>query len=341
MLMNDWMGRFYDVGGVASEVSSGDTDALQQGQVRVLHLLLEFALLCTPSVFVHPIFKLATNRWVMSWRLALIDSYVERWDPATMVVENAAQRVHEDTARFARGLHTCVVVLLDSVLTIAVFAPILVDLGARVKPVDLPDSWMLITCIIVASTGVIFSVVFGWSLIDLEINNQRVEADVRKMLVLREETPAIADAPPIDRTPVFMDVSNASKDFLEEFRKVVASMRFNYIKLYYRFAFFSVWLGSYEQTVVLLPYVLTGPLLYSTGDRITLGMVTKTSHSFSNLFDAMNVLSDRWLDVTDFISVMRRLNEFESRITQPSSVRSALIAAVEMIPPMHESEATS
>ena len=327
-LMNDWMGRFYDVGGSASEVSSGDIESLEQGQRHVTELLLEFGVLCIPSVLVHPAFKLVTNRWVLSWRLSLIDSYVDRWDPSSVVIENAAQRVHEDTQRFARGLQTCAVVLLDSVLTVVVFAPILVELGAEIKPIEMPNCWILLVCIGVAFVGIVFSVLLGWSLIELEVNNQRVEAEVRKELVLREENPATMEVPPIERTFAFIDIH--TKDFSKQFKRTVMDLKSNYVKLYYQFACFSVWLGSYEQTVILLPYMLTGPLLYSASNRITLGTVTRASHSFSNLFDALNILSDRWLEVTDFLSVMRRLREFEAQISEPAKARTSLIVGVEM-----------
>ena len=327
-LMNAWMGRFYDIGGAASEVSSGDVDSLHRGQTQVTALLLEFGLLCIPGILIHPAFKLVTNRWVLSWRLALIDSYITRWDPNSIVVENAAQRVHEDTSRFARGLQTCAVVLLDSVLTVAIFSPILLELGAGLKPSDLPDSWILLVCIGVSLLGIIVSATLGWSQIELEVNNQIVEAEVRKELVLREENPTTVDMPLVERTFAYIDIH--TDDFSNKFKKTVADLKYNYVKLYYRFAYFSVWLGSYEQTIVLLPYVLTGPLLYSTSNRITLGTVTRASHSFSNLFDALNILSDRWLDVTDFLSVVRRLRGFEDQIQDPSKAKPPLIVNTEM-----------
>ena len=206
-LMNDWMGRFYDLGGSAGEVASGDSDALQEGAQHVTMLLAEFAILCAPGVIIHPLFKLVANRWVLSWRLALIKEYLQRWKPDAVQIENGAQRISEDTARFARGLQTCAVVVLDSMLTVGVFAPILVDLGRDIQPLPLPSSWILLLCIGVAFVGLLVSVVLGWSLIALEVNNQRVEADLRKVLVLREETnPSEANVSYNERHTDFVDV---------------------------------------------------------------------------------------------------------------------------------------
>lgn len=331
-LINDWLGRFYDAGGAAAEVSSGETEALEQGRARMSALLFEFCLLCLPSVFLHPLFKLVSNRWVLSWRLSLVDAYLEAWDPASTEIENAAQRVHEDTGRFARGIQTCAVVVLDSVLSICVFAPIIVELGSEIQPSDLPDAWLFLLCTAVAAVGVLVSVALGWSLIALEVNNQRVEADLRRTLVLKEE--GRCEAPRVERTRALADIAPNEPNGV--FGAILSDLKRNYVKLYYKFARFSVWLGAYEQTVILLPYLITGPMLYADRNRISLGMVTRTSHSFSNLFDALNILSDRWVDVTDFLSVMRRLKEFESQVS--TSTTRTLIPAVEMRSEMPKTE---
>lgn len=327
--MNDWMGRFYDLGGSAGEVGSGDTEELQEGAQKVTKLLAEFAILCVPGVLIHPIFKLVTNRWVLSWRLSLIKEYLKKWNVETVKMENGAQRIHEDTARFARGLQTCAVVLLDSILTVGVFAPVLIQLGYDIQPRELPSYWILLLCIGVALVGLVVSVLLGWSLIALEVNNQRVEADLRKALVLREETNTVEGSVPyLERNNAFID--GPINDIKAQFKNIVKDLKSNYVTLYYRFAAFSVWLGTYEQSVIILPYLLTGPLLYSSTSRVTLGTVTKVSHSFSNVFDALNILSDRWVEVTDFLSVMRRLREFESQALSGSTTRSSLMVSVEM-----------
>ena len=91
-LMNKWMEKFYDAGGAATEVGSGEEDALREGAARIASLLWEFSVLCLPSVVVHPIFKLLTNRWVLSWRLVLVRKYIAMWKPEEQSIENGAQR---------------------------------------------------------------------------------------------------------------------------------------------------------------------------------------------------------------------------------------------------------
>ncbi len=338
--MNDWMGRFYDLGGSAQEVGSGETERLEQGERQVTNLLLEFGVLCLPSVLIHPIFRLLTNRWILSWRVDLVEAYLLRWVTVHGRIENGAQRIHEDTQRFARGLQTCMVTVLDSVLTLAVFSPVLVELGSELQPVKLPSSWLMLLCALVAAAGLIVSLALGWSLVALEVENQKVEADFRKQLVLYEdsnERQEVHQSASVDADKVVYDYGSESLyeprppvNLLHVFNSVIHSLVYNYRRLYNRFAVFSLWLGAYEQFVVLLPYMIAGPLLFSQYNRITLGKVTQVSHAFGNVFDALNILSDRWIEVTDWLSVMWRLREFEAMLRGRVSARSALIKTLEL-----------
>lgn len=83
------------------------------------------------------------------------------------------------------------------------------------------------------------------------------------------------------------------------FAQVLRALRFNYRRLYNSFAVFSLWLGCYEQTVSILPYALTAPLLFCTDPqrRISLGKVTQVSNAFANVFSSLNILSDNWVAV--------------------------------------------
>ena len=77
---------------------------------------------------------------------------------------------------------------------------------------------------------------------------------------------------------------------------------------------------------LVLPYLITGPLLYRTKGRVTLGKVSQVANAFGNVFAALNVLSDRWVDVTDWLSVLKRLKDWESCIAYSSNARSKLVS---------------
>ena len=256
--------------------------------------------------------------WVLSWRLCLNEHYLSLWDPSSVSIENASQRIQEDTFKFARGILTCFVVLMDSVLTLVVFSPILCEIGSEISDAyvgHLPDSWLLLLCLSVVVVGLVVSIVLGWELVDLEVNNQRVEASLRRQLVLTEEghtTAADVSAVEEDQSPKPLHTSKVYTDLYDDLFK-------NYKRLYKRFALFSLWLGSYEQMVVILPYFLVAPRLFdSDADHvISFGTVIKVSNAFSNVFSALNVISDRWVDVTDWLSVMKRLYQWERVLSRP------------------------
>ena len=44
--MNDWYGRFYDLGGSAAEFGSGDMQTREQGRQQICDLLVEFGIVC-------------------------------------------------------------------------------------------------------------------------------------------------------------------------------------------------------------------------------------------------------------------------------------------------------
>ena len=332
--LNDFYGRFYDYGGAASEVGSGEEEALARGRRHMTDLLLEFSALCLPNILLHPIYKLLSNRWVLSWRLSLMCSYIERWRHDGPLIENGAQRVHEDTSRFARGLHTCFGTLLDSGLTLVAFCPLLLELGAEVQPFSMPRCWLTALCAAVAALGVLGSVLLGWNLIELEVNNQKVEADLRKRLVLLEEKSASIErtlsGPSWEgylRDDEIVPEVLPKVDTLNQFQIVLSSLKCNYKRLYLAFCVFSLWLQSYEQAVVLMPYFIAAPLLYSTDatTRLTLGKVTQLANAFSQVFSSLNVITDNWLDVTDFLSVVRRLREWERHLDAKSAVSTAIL----------------
>ena len=223
-------------------------------------------------------------------------------------IEGAAQRVHEDTQRFAAGIQSCVAVVLQSIFTLVVFCPVLYDL----------DPQLMLIAVAAAVGGLSISALVGWPLVDLEIQNQVVEADLRKRLVLLE-----AD-------PVTITTTNASDESLySSFAQVFRMLTRNYRRLYLSFFALSTWLALYEQTAVILPYILVAPRLFAANseDQLTLGQLVKVSNSFCKVFDSLNVVSDSWLQINEFRSCLRRLREFEREMNSKSPGAPARLVA--------------
>lgn len=297
--LNDWYEHFYDtlqLSGVVSQFGSGDFgsgDAVEQwsqdGQRAVQNHLKQFATIVAPAIVIHPIASLIKNFWVLEWRLSLMKSYIASWNTSIAPIEGAAQRVHEDTQRFSVGVHGCISIVLEATLTLIVFCPVLYNL--------LPN--LMTLAVVIATGGLMVSVLLGYKLVDLEVKNQVVEAQLRKQLVVLEIDPASITE---KRSPI------------ASFQAILKEIRRNYRNLYLNFSLLSTWLSAYEQLAILVPYMVAGGMLFAANpaDRITLGKLVKLSNAFGKVFTSVNVISDNWLQVNEFRSVLVRLVEFEN-----------------------------
>ena len=66
------------------------------------------------------------------WRTATNEYYMEDWQQLRHI-EGAAQRVHEDTMRFASTLENMGVSFINAIMTLIAFLPVLVTLSAHVQ----------------------------------------------------------------------------------------------------------------------------------------------------------------------------------------------------------------
>lgn len=320
--LNKWYNEFYDEVQTAMpaaetlDAGSGPENLLHQRRKTVNELLVQFCLIVAPSILVNPVAKYCAQRWTYAWRVALLRSYLTAWNPVGSTVEGAAQRLHEDTQRFSDGLFSCFATLLDSVLTLVVFSPILTGLGRKVAPpVHGWDShWLFIIAVSGALGGILTSALVGRKLVGLEVANQQVEARLRTKLVLLAERPDEAPPPPVANS----------------FQMVLKDMWQNYHRLFTQFVLMNTWLGTFDQAWVIIPYMLCAPLLFADDPsrRISLGTLVATSNAFGKVFDSLAVLSDSWPAVNAFRSVMRRLSEFEAKVYEDrSAARLARVAA--------------
>lgn len=382
--LNNWYRVFYDAIGSgvqqsiydnhdahgSGEAGSGDLfgiHALAAERAHVSQLLVEFAWLVAPAVVVHPVSKWIASMWRFAWRVALVEAYLQRYDVTLPAIEGAAQRIHEDTQRFENGIYTCFTVVLDSLLTLGVFIPVLIDVGGRAMPpgIDWPP-WLVCIAVSAALGGLGISMAVGHRLVSLEVANQMVEGQLRTKLVQLQETPHVVvgrlpnimtteelnaaiqsctamqdtyqihdagtlaipgagvgialnghGAPPLSPQPLPIPAPKprpvAPKVY---FDAVLGDLWSNYRRLFANFAAFNLWITTFDQTLVVLPYVLVAPLIFAEDParRISLGTLTQVSNAFSQVFSALSVVSENWTAVNDFRSTLVRLREFEGTL---------------------------
>lgn len=286
--INEWFGAFYDL--VQRALSKPGSITLPEfwghlatfGQIAGLYVTIAVVL----DFFI--------KHFVFRWRTAMNNHYMAHWAKLRQI-EGAAQRVQEDTMRFARIVESLGVEFMRSLMTLAAFLPILWALSAKVPelpwigPVPQSLVWVAIAF---ALAGTVLLALVGIKLPGLEFENQKVEAAYRKELVHGEDDPARAGAPTV--------------------AGLFAKVRFNYFRLYFHYLYFDVARISYLQFGVLVPYIALGPTLV-TG-AITLGIMQQIVRAFGRVETAFQYLVHSWPTVVELISVYKRLRAFEREV---------------------------
>jgi peptide/bleomycin uptake transporter len=333
--LNEFYSRFYDLlqqGGGDAELGSGSGYADYGAQVT--SELWSFALIVAPLVSASPAAKYVRSAWAFAWRLALMKAYLVAWDTKQEPIEGASQRLHEDSQRFATALEGCLITVLDALFTLIVFTPILVELSKEIAPPFemgiFDDLWLWGMAFACSLTGLVGAVLFGRKLVGLEVANQRVEALLRKDLVLLETTPAM-----IVGTEAAAGAQSPSQlrqaSFLPRayFKETLASLWTNYFQLFKHFGLLNFWLSLFDQIMVLAPYVIAAPLIFAEDParRITLGTLMKMSNSFDKVFGSLSVIAENWGAINDFRSTYQRLREFEAKLHVKTRVGRGLLPA--------------
>lgn len=282
VLLNAWYGRFYDI-----LQKADDIDAFWQS-------MIDFSYIAIPYIFVAMFSFYFAQHYAFRWRQAITYYYLPYWEKAEHNIEGASQRIQQDTYEFSRSLESLGLGLFKALLTLIAFIPILWSLSKDISIPWLSDiEGSLVWVALITSLGGIFISYFvGIKLPGLEYNNQKVEAAYRKHLVYSEDNKDYAHMPSL----------------IELF----TGLRTNYFRIFNHYSYFSLWSNLYGQVMIILPYLLMAPSLF-TG-AITLGVVTQTGNAFGKVNDSFSYLIDRWTDITKFLSVIKRLQEFEKTL---------------------------
>ena len=220
------------------------------------------------------------------------DFYTARW-ALVRHIEGASQRIQEDTMRFASIMKSLGVSIVDAVMTLIAFLPVLLQLSENVRELPLVGSIaypLVYAALFWSIFGTILMVLAGIKLPGLEFKNQRVEAAFRKELVLGED-----------------DYSRAEPIALKE---LFDNVRKNYFRIYLHYTYFNLFRNFYFQLNNLFAYVLLIPTI-ALG-VITLGIMNQIIRAFSEVTSSFQYLVRSWSTIIDLISVFKRLQAFEA-----------------------------
>ena len=286
--LNTWYGEFYDL--IQQALTEPDIVTLPQffeELMSAFYVLVPYIVLLVLTAFF-------TSHYVFRWRTAMNDYYMSHW-AMLRDVEGAAQRVQEDTMRFAGIMENLGSAFVSSIMTLIAFLPLLWTLSNEVTELPLigsvPGS-MVYVALISSIFGTVLLAAVGYRLPGLEFNNQRVEAAYRKELVYGEDNANRADPPTV--------------------ASLYGDVRQNYFRLYFNYLYFNVFRYAYLQGANFVPLIALAPTIVA--GAITLGLFQQINNAFGRVESSFQFLVSSWTTIVELISIYKRLQAFESRI---------------------------
>jgi peptide/bleomycin uptake transporter len=286
--INDWYGPFYDM--VQAALSKSRPVTLGEFYAG----LLSFAGIASVAVVIAVLTRFFVSHYIFRWRTAMNDFYMSHWN-TLRTIEGASQRVQDDTMRFSSTMESLGVSLIDSVMTLIAFLPVLLRLSASVTELPLigevPYS-LVIAAIVWSLFGTAFLAGVGIMLPGLQFRNQRVEAAYRKELVYGEDDARRAQPPTV--------------------AELFANVRRNYFRLYFHYMYFNIARILYLQTDNIFPYIVLAPTIVA--GKITLGPLQQILNAFSQVRSSFQYLVNSWTTIVELLSIYKRLRGLDATI---------------------------
>lgn len=246
--VNAWYAPFYDL--IQTALSSPHKVTINQFYHEV-GIFLGIALI---AVVIGVMNNFFVSHYVFRWRTAMNEHYMAHWQHLRHI-EGAAQRVQEDTMRFASTLEDMGVSFINAIMTLIAFLPVLVTLSSHVPELPIVGHLpygLVIAAIVWSLMGTGLLAVVGIKLPGLEFKNQRVEAAYRKELVYGEDDANRASPPTV--------------------RELFGAVRRNYFRLYFHYMYFNIARILYLQVDNVFGLFLLFPSIVA--GTITLGLMT-------------------------------------------------------------------
>lgn len=288
--VNFWQGGFFDV--VQRALSQPGSVSPEEYWPYVITLMA----VLLPNIIFLVFTAFFTSHYVFRWRKAMTAYYMTHW-PALRTTEGAAQRVQEDTMRFASIVEDLGTSFLSALMTLVVFLPILWTLSANVTEVplfgEIPGSLVWIA-LIVSAFGTALLWIVGIRLPGLNFENQKVEAALRKELVYGEDNADRADPP--------------------TFRELFSNVQRNYYRLYFHYTYFNLARYSYLQVAGYVPLLTLSPSILA--GTLTLGIYQQVQNAFGEVASSFQFFARAWTTIVELQSIYMRLHRFERFIPE-------------------------
>ena len=286
--INNWYGPFYDL--VQAALSKSAPVTLTEFYAE----LVSFAGIACVAVVIAVLTRFFVSHYIFRWRTAMNDYYMANWSTLRSI-EGASQRVQDDTMRFSSTMEDLGGKLIDSIMTLIAFLPVLLRLSANVTELpivgQIPGS-LVAVAVVWSLFGSTFLALIGVRLPGLQFRNQRVEAAYRKELVYGEDDPDRAQPPTV--------------------AQLFANVRRNYFRLYFNYMYFNIGRILYLQTDNIFPYVVLAPTIVA--GKITLGAMNQILNAFEQVRTSFQYLVNSWTTIVELLSIYKRLRGLDAVI---------------------------
>ena len=286
--VNAWYAPFYDL--IQTALSAPHKVTINQFYHEV-GVFLGIALI---AVIIGVMNNFFVSHYVFRWRTAMNEYYMAHWQQLRHI-EGAAQRVQEDTMRFASTLEDMGTSFINAIMTLFAFLPVLIALSPHVQELPLIGHvpyGLVFAAIGWALFGTLVLGVVGIKLPGLQFKNQRVEAAYRKELVYGED-----------------DAERARPHTVVE---LFSAVRRNYFRLYFHYTYFNVVRILYLQVDAVFGLVMLFPTL--AAGAITFGLMQQITNVFEQVRSSFQYLITSWTTLVELMSIYKRLRSFEREV---------------------------
>ena len=288
--INEWFGVFYDM--IQKALAEPNAVTIEE----YFASLFSFITLAGMYIAVYVAISFFTAHFLFRWRTSMVEWYHSVYDKARKI-EGASQRVQEDTIKFTRIMEGLGTSLIESIMILIQFIPILFGLSIGI-PIFFFGEWeygLIVGALIWTIGGTVFLIVLGLilRLVGVEYDLQKQEAAYRKILVIAEDDGNVR--------PKTID------ELFDDVRKI-------HFLSYLRYLYFNIGRIAYLQANVLSAYVFLAPAIVA--GVVTLGVMQQIIRAFGRVEGSMQYLLKAWPTIIELASVYKRLREFESKINQ-------------------------
>ena len=311
MLLNAWNARFYDA------LQHKNAAAFGYELLIFAPLVAAFILLAVYQLYLSQALQIRWRQWMTD---RLLGSWLQGSTPYRMQlsadgVDNPDQRIAEDVKLFVSNTLSLGTGLLGAVVTLASFTVILWGL-ANAAPLTLfghalpIPGYLVWVAILYAVVGTSIAHLIGRPLVDLDIEQQRREADFRAgLLRVRENAEQIAllNGEPAER-----------RRLMAHFAKV----RDNWTAIMNRQKQLTFFTAGYNQVQVIVPILAAGPVYFA--GAISLGGLMQTASAFGRVEGALSFFVKAYPQLAQWKSIIERLDGFVKSIADAAGRRGAL-----------------